>query len=168
MAPLDSCQAQSPAKNLQNSQGRNQHTAHRANKGKTVMRKARNVWRAGTWNVRSMVGTEGPIEVASQRNVRGEDSKVDLVVSELARYDVVIGALQETKWFGCGAYQVSNSMVLSSGRRTPSEGECAQRGEGVALELRGKALAAWRRGGQQWKAWSLRCVSAVLRKTGEQ
>ena len=61
------------------------------------MRKARNVWRAGTWNVRLIVDMEGPIEVASQRNVRGEDSKVDLVVSELARYDVVIGALQETK-----------------------------------------------------------------------
>ena len=103
MVPLDSCQAQSPAENLQNSQGRNQHTAHRANKGKTAMRKARNVWRAGTWNVRSMVDTEGPIEVASQWNERGEDRKVDLVVGKLARYGVVIGALQETKWFSCGA-----------------------------------------------------------------
>ena len=164
MVPLDSCQAQSPAENLQNTQGRNQHTAHRANKGKTAMRKARNVWRAGTWNVRSMVDTEGPIEVASQWNERGEDRKVDLVVGKLARYGVVIGALQETKWFGCGAYQVSNSMVLSSGRCTPGEGECAQRREGVALVLRGKALEAWRRGGQQWKAWSLRCVSAVLQE----
>ena len=57
------------------------------------MRKARNVWRAGTWNVRSMVDTEGPIEVASQWNERGEDRKVGLVVGKLARYDVVIGAL---------------------------------------------------------------------------
>ena len=59
---------------------------------------------------------------------------------------------------------MSNSMILSSGRRTPSEGECAQRREGVALVLRGKALEAWRRGGQQWKVWSLRCVSAVLQE----
>ena len=51
IVPLDSCQARSPAENLQNSQGRNQHTAHGANKGKTAMRKAGNVWRAGTWNV---------------------------------------------------------------------------------------------------------------------
>ena len=124
MVPLDSCQARSPAENLQNSQGRNQPTAHRANKGKTAMMKARNIWRAGTWNMRSMVDMEGPIEVASQRNERGEDKKVDLVV---------IGALQETKWFGCGTHKVSDSMVLTSGRRTPGEGECAQRREGVAL-----------------------------------
>ena len=44
-------------------------------------------------------------------------------------------------------YKVSDRMVLTSGRRTPSEGECAQTGEGVALVLRGKALAAWRCGG---------------------
>ena len=48
-----------------------------------------------------MVDTESPIEVASQWNENGEDRKVDLVVGEQARYDVVIGALQETKWFGC-------------------------------------------------------------------
>ena len=48
-----------------------------------------------------MVDTEGPIEVASQRNEQREDRKVDLVVGELARYDLVIGALQVTKWFGC-------------------------------------------------------------------
>ena len=109
-----------------------------------------------------MVDTEGPIEVASQRNERGEDRKVDLVVSELARYDVMIGALQETKWFGCATYKVSDSMVLTSGRRTPGDWECAQRKEGMALVFRGKALGAWRQGGQQWKAWSSRCVSAIL------
>ena len=89
-----------------------------------------------------MVDTEGPIEMASQRNKRGEARQVDLVVGELARYDMVIGALQETKWFGCGAYKVSDSVVLASGRCTPREGECIQRGEGVALVLRGQALAA--------------------------
>ena len=78
----------------------------------------------------SMVDTEGPIEVASQWNERGEDRNLDLVVGEPARYAVAIGALQ--------------------------------RREGVALVLRGQALVAWRRGGQQWKAWSLRCVSVVL------
>ena len=87
---------------------------------------------------------------------------MDLVVSKLSRCDVVIGALQETKWFSCGTYKVSDSMVLTLSRCTPGEGVCAQRGEGVALVLRGKVLAAWRHGGQQWKAWSSRCVSAVL------
>ena len=35
--------------------------------------------------MRSIVDMEGPIEVASQRNERGEDKKVDLVVGELSR-----------------------------------------------------------------------------------
>ena len=75
--------------------------------------------------------------MASQRNERGEDRKVYLVVAELARYDVVIGAFQEAKWFGCGTYKVSDSIVLTLGRCTPGEGECAQRRDGVALVLRG-------------------------------
>ena len=37
-----------------------------------------------------------------------------------------------------------------------------QGGEGVALVLRRQALAAWRLGVQQWKAWSSRCVCAVV------
>ena len=104
------------------------------------MRKARNVYmesRDLECAFNGGYGPEGPIEVASQWNERGEDRKVDLVVGELARYDVVIGALQETKWFGCGTYKVSDSIVLTSGRRTPGEGECVQRGDGVALVLRG-------------------------------
>ena len=51
-----------------------------------------------------MVDTGGPIEVASQKAdcQRGEDMKVqvDQVVYELARCDVAVGVLQETKWFG--------------------------------------------------------------------
>ena len=122
----------------------------------------RSIWRACTCNVCSMVDTKISIEVASQGTERGEDRKVDQVVSELAQYDRVVGALQETKWFGYETYEVSESMVLTSGRRTLTEGETVQREERVALVLREQALAAWRRGGQQWKAWSSRCVSAVL------
>ena len=46
-----------------------------------------------------MVDTEGPVEVASQQadGQRGEDRKVDQIVCDLERYDIVIGALQETK-----------------------------------------------------------------------
>ena len=47
-----------------------------------------------------MVDTEGPIEVASPGNEWGENRKWNLVVRELAQYDVVAGTLQETKWFG--------------------------------------------------------------------
>ena len=155
MVPLNTYQACSPAEDLQTSQGRDHHFARRA-------RKATSVWRVGTWNVRSMVDTEGPIEVASQNAKRGEDRKVDQVVCNLERYGVMVAALQETKWFGCEIYEVNGSVVLTSGRRTPGEGVTVQRGEGVALVLRGLALTAWERGGKQWKAWSSRCVSAIL------
>ena len=60
------------------------------------------------WNVRLMVDTEGPVEIASQRadSHRGEDRNVNLIVNELKRYDVKVAALQETKWCGSEVYQV--------------------------------------------------------------
>ena len=101
-----------------------------------------------------MVDTEGPVEVASQwaDGQRGEDRKVDQIVCELERYDIVVGALQETKWFGCEVYKVNGSVALTAGRTTPAQGELVQRGEGVALVLRGLALDTWKKGGKQWKA----------------
>ena len=71
-------------------------------------------------------------------------------------------ALQETKWFGCEVYEVQGSVILTSGRSVPGNGEAVRRGEGVALVLRGIAIQAWRRGGKQWRAWSPRCVSVCL------
>ena len=77
-----------------------------------------------------MVDTDGPVEIASQRadSHRGEDRKVHLIVNELKRYDVKVAALQETKWFGSEVYQVSGSVVLTAGRKTPGEGENVVRG----------------------------------------
>ncbi len=79
MMSLNLRQTCSPAENLQISQGRN--FAHRARKAKKRAgkraRSRRSVWRLGTWNVRSMVDTEGPVEVASQGTERGEERKVD-------------------------------------------------------------------------------------------
>lgn len=153
MASLNIYRACSSAEVLQTSRGRK--FAHRAS-----------ILKLGTWNVRSMVDTEGSIEVASQRTggQRGEERKVDQIVCELERYDVTVGALQETRWFGSEVYEVGESVLLTSGRPTPATGEMVQRGEGVALVLRGSALSAWKRGGKQWKAWSSRCVSACLGK----
>ena len=42
----------------------------------------------GVWNVRSMVDTEGPVEIASSRVDRGEDRKVNLIVREMVSYNV--------------------------------------------------------------------------------
>ena len=115
-----------------------------------------------------MVDIEGSVDVASQRvdGQRGEDRKVDQIVFELERYHIVVVALQETEWFGCEVYEVNGSVVLTASRTTPAQGEPVQRGEGVALVLRGLALDAWKKGGKQWKAWSSRCVSACLLMPG--
>ncbi len=53
----------------------------------------------GTWNVQSMVDTEGSVEVASQwaDGQRGEERKVDQIMCELERYNVVVGSR-------CGQY----------------------------------------------------------------
>ena len=52
----------------------------------------------GTWNVCSMVDTEGPTEVASRWGKRGDDRKVDLIEMELKRYDVkVAGCIEENQ-----------------------------------------------------------------------
>ena len=152
MTPLLPFQVCSPAEDLQPSQGVcNAYNVRKARKSITV--------KFGSWNVRSMVDTEGPVEVASQHSQRGEDRKVDQV---LGRYDIVVGALQETRWFGSEVYDVGDSVILTAGRSTPAQGQAVQRGEGVALVLRGLGLSAWRRGGKLCKAWSPRCVSASL------
>ena len=46
-----------------------------------------------------MVDTYEPVEVASQTR-RGESQKVDQIILTLEQYNIKIGALQETKWFG--------------------------------------------------------------------
>ena len=125
MASLGIYQACIPAEALQTSQGR-EPFAHRVS-----------LLKLGTWNVQSMVDTDGSVEVASQLadGQRGEERKVDQIVCELERYDVVVGALHETKWFGSEVYEVGGSVLLTSGRVTPASGEAVQRGEGVALVL---------------------------------
>ena len=73
MAPLSSCQVRKPAGDLQSSQGTN-HARRR--------KKQSHSWRVGTWNVCSMVYTEGPIAIASRRQngQREVDRKVDLII----------------------------------------------------------------------------------------
>ena len=82
-----------------------------------------------------MVSTEGPVEVASQRadGQRGEDRKVDLIVSEMERYNVKVAALQETRWFGSAVCEVGESSLLMVGRERPAVGDSVQRGEGVTI-----------------------------------
>ena len=124
MAHTKAVHLQRPCK--PSSQGRN--FALRAKKANRVF------VTVGTWNVRSVVDTEGPVEVASQRSdgQRGEDWKVDQMVYELGRYGVVVGALQETKPFGNEVYEVGDSVVLTAGRSTPAQGE--NRGSSIGAQ----------------------------------
>ena len=102
--------------------------------------------------------------MASQRtdSQRGEDRKVDQIVCELTKYDVTVGALQETEWFGDDVYQVNGSSVLTADRAAPTHGESVQRGESVALVIRSLAVDAWKRGGRHWK---LCCNCLTITKT---
>ena len=79
--------------------------------------------------------TEGPVEIASSRGDKGEDRKIDLIVREMRQYNVKVTALQETKWFGSEVNQVAGSVVLTSGRKKPAQGDTVKKGEGVAIVL---------------------------------
>ena len=126
MTPLSTHRARSPAEALIAFQVKS-ISAHRARRNKPLS------WKIGSWNVRSMVDTEGSLEMASQGTYgqRGEERKADLIVNELKRYTVKVAALQETKWFGSEVYQVDRSVLLTSGRTLPAPGESNIRREGV-------------------------------------
>ena len=141
MASLSSCQGCSfPAEALHTSQGELSFRAHRAGSNQE-----NSAWYMGTWNVRMLLDVDGSIETAKRSgdvSVTNE-RKIDQVVSELDRYDIVVGALQETKWFGTEVYRVGGSVVLTAGRDVPGGNEVRQRGEGVAIVLSGDAVRAW-------------------------
>ena len=129
MAPLGSCQDCFPAEALQPSQGEPSLNAHGASK---VLRSS--VWVLASWNVRTLLDVDGPIETARQ----GADDmqvvderKIDQVVNELGKYKVDVAALQETKWFGNEMYRVGKSVVLAAGRPVPGAGGVRQRGGGL-------------------------------------
>ena len=77
-----------------------------------------------------------------------------------------VTALQETKWFGSEVYRVEGSVVLTSGREKPAQGDTAKRSEGVAIVLTDWEIEIWKAVGKQWKAWSSRADSACLQLGG--
>ena len=63
------------------------------------------------------------------------DRKLDLLVGELQRYNVSVGGIQETKWFGADVWPAANGYtLLHSGRPVPSSDDAVTRREGVGLE----------------------------------
>ena len=122
-------------------------------------------WFLVSWNARSLLDCEGPVETASQRTKTGPsigNRKIDQVLRELERYQISVVSLQETKWFGNAVYKARDGIVLAAGRPAPSNRQPKQRGEGVAIVLRDPAANAWKKGGEQWKALSARLITAVL------
>ena len=159
MVPPTSCRGCSPQMGLQPTKVEPSNIALRARQ------KLRSVaWLLASWNVRSRVDVEGSVQTARSGRavIDAEDRRVDQVLHVLNNYKIDIGALQETKWFGEEVYRVGESIVLTSGRKTPGLNEKKTRGEDVAIVLSGPAKRAWRGGGNQWKAWSSRLITATL------
>ena len=97
-----------------------------------------------------LLDVDGYIETAKQGyDVSVADKrKIDQVVSELDKYHVVVGALQETKWFGCEVYKVGESMVLTAGQEVPTEGVVREvRVLQCIIMLSGEAASVWKAGG---------------------
>ena len=65
-----------------------------------------------------MLDTEGSVDVASQTG-RGESQKVNQIIHTMGQYNIKIGALHETKWFGSNVYRIAGAVVLTSGRGVP-------------------------------------------------
>ena len=111
-----------------------------------------------TWNVRSLVENAGDERICRKRpnealqNPNTVDRKSDLLVRELRRYQVSIGAVQETKWFGCNVWQADGHTLLHSGRSLPGNNENGARKEGIGILLDERATNAWRAAGEAWDA----------------
>ena len=76
-----------------------------------------------------------------------------------------IGAVQETKWFGCDVWQADGYTLLHSGRPLPGNSENAVRKEGVRILIDERATKAWRAAGETWDAVSSRILTARLKIT---
>ena len=135
------------------------------------MRLRRKSLMIATWNVRSLVENAGDERICRKRpnealpKPNTVDRKLDLLVRELRRYKVSIGAVQETKWFGSDIWQANGCTLLHSGRPLPGNSENALRKEGVGILLDEKATNAWRAAGEAWEAVNSRIVTARLKIT---
>ena len=110
------------------------------------------MWTLASWNVRTLLDVEGPIETARQGdNMQVVDErKIDQVVDEQGTRLTLLHCRRQS-----GSEKVSiewESVVLVAGRPVPRAGVVRQRGEGVAIVLSGLAVGAWKTGGSCWKA----------------
>ena len=59
----------------------------------------------GSWNLHSIVESEGSVATASTRRGGQVDHKVNLLVEELRCFEITIAGIGETKWFGQDVYE---------------------------------------------------------------
>ena len=119
----------------------------------------------GCWNMRSLVESEGPKETSVSRpGGRGVavERKASFMVREMRRFGVNIMGISETKWFGAAVYDVDGFTLLHSGRPLPEDSPM-ERNEGVGIVLDPTLSAAWRAGGEIWKAVSSRIILAKFK-----
>ena len=92
------------------------------------------------------------------------DRKLDLVVGDLRRYKVSVAGIQESRFFWKDVCPAADGYTfLHSERPLQEHGDVAARNEGVGILLDKWATAAWRQGGEVWKAVSSRIVMARLK-----
>ena len=88
-----------------------------------------------SWNLRSLVESEGSvINVSTRRGVQ-VDHKVNLLVEELHCFEISITGISETKWFGQDVYEVDGFVLIHSGRPIRADGEPVQRNAPCTLWL---------------------------------
>ena len=143
---------------------------HQKADGKTKRRYSRKKLTFATWNVRSLVENSGDARICRSRpqqtNPSVVDRKLDLLMSELDRYNVSVAGIQETKWFGRDVWTAGGYTFLHSGRPLPSDDDNAVRNEGVGIALDRKATEAWKAAGEKWEAISSRIVLTRLKLAG--
>ena len=123
----------------------------------------RHSWLAiGSWNLHSIVESEGSVATASTRRGVQVDRKVNLLVEELRCFEISIAGISETKWFGQDVYEVNGFVLVHSGRPFPADGEPVRTNAGVGILLNPTMAAAWRDSGECWRAVSSRIVSVCI------
>ena len=113
----------------------------------------------GSWNLDSLVESEGSVATVSTRRGVQVDRKVNLLVEELCHFEISITGISETKWFGQDVYEVDGFVLVHSGRPIPADGESVQRNAGVGMLLNPAMAAACKDSGECWKAVGSRIVS---------
>ena len=116
----------------------------------------------GSWNLSSLVESEGSVATASTRTGVQIDQKVNLLVEELCHFKISITGISEMKWFGQDVNEVDGFVLVHSGRSIPADGEPVQRNAGVGILLNPAMVAAWRDSGECWRVVSSRIVGVHI------